>query len=199
MGIPAHVYGFLVKDYHTESADTVIDEELPAIDGARLALLDLDYLCGATAHEASFMFAEGTGSRNTSSAAAASGQKDIVCTDAPKDPAGNAAAGSDIIAYQCIDGTWEFNTVASLADSTITCTNNLAKAIAAGAKVMILGVVGDLKSLKRKFTASVVNKIGEGRLSSIVHPYMSEPFYLTIDNATAAGFLNSLVMAYINK
>lgn len=196
--VPAYVSGLQPFDYHTETAGTVIDEQIPARNNARLALLDMGYLAAATAHIASFMFAEGTGSRNTTSAAAAAAQKDLVCTDDPKDPAGNAAAASDIIAYQCSDGTWEFNTVASLASKTITLTNNIAKAVAAGAKVCIFGVVGDGKSQKVRLAASVETKVGEGRLCGIVHPYMGEPFYLTIDNGTAAGFLYRLLMGYID-
>lgn len=196
MSIEAYVQKFEVFDYHTETAGTAITENIPAIDGFRLALKNMEYLAAATAHTASFMYAEGTGSRNTAASAASAAQKDIVCTDAPKDPAGNAAAANDILAYQCTDGTWEFNTVASLASSTITCTNNLAKPIAAGAKVLVLGVVGDNKSQKLRMTASVATKPNE---LAIVHPYVGEPMVLSIDNLTNAGFLYNLVMAHINK
>lgn len=196
MSIEAYVIGFAPYDYHTETLGTAITENIPGIDGARLALKSMNYLCAGTAHTASFMYAEGTGSRNTAASLAAAGQKDIICTDAPKDPAGNAAATPDILAYQCSDGTWEFNTVASLASSTITCTNNLAKAIPAGNKVLVLGVVGDNKSQRIALPASTVTSPPE---LSVVHPYVGEPMVLSINNITAAGFLNSLVMAYINK
>lgn len=206
MGIPAHVYGFVVKDYHTESANTAIVEQIDPIDGARLALIDMQYVAAATAHTASFMYAEGSGSRNTAASAALSGQKLIVCTDAPKDPAGNAAAASDIIAFQLVDGTWEWDTVASLDTKTITCSNNIsgvdagagATAIAAGAKVLVFGVVGDGKSLKLSLPASVATSYGQGRLA-LVHPYVGEPWYLSIDNASNAGFLYNAVFAHINK
>lgn len=193
--IPAYVFGFLVKDYHTESAGTAITEELPAVDGQRLALLNMRYTAQGTAHTASFMFANGTGSRNTASAAAASGQADIVCTDDPKDPAGNAAANNDIVAYQCVDGSWEFNLVSSIATKTITMQTNLAKAVAAGAKVMIFGVVTDNSSVQLNLPASATSEFD----MSIVHPYVGEPFWLSINNITAAGFLLNLVMGYINK
>lgn len=209
--IPAYVYNFLTHDYHTETAGTVIDEEIPAQDGHRLCLIDFEYLAAATAHLASFLYAkdlagqEGS-SRNTASALALSGQKDIVCTVAPKSPAGDAAAGSDIIAYQLTDGTWEFNTVASLASSTITLTNNIAgvdagagaTALAAGAKVMVFGIIADGAVLNISLTASVVTRKGEGNIA-MVHPFVGEPFYLSIDNGSNAGFLEHLVMAYINK
>lgn len=207
----AYAYGFLTHDYHTEAFNTAIDEEIPAQDGMRLCLIDFEYLCGTTAHTASFMYAkdlpgqEGS-SRNQASLVAISGQKDITCLVAPKDPAGNAAAGSDIIAYQLTDGTWEFNTIASLAGSVITLTNNIvgvdagagATAIAVGGKVMIFGVVGDGAVLNIHLTASVVTRKGEGRIT-LVHPYVGEPFFLSINNITAAGFLEHVVMAYINK
>ena len=199
MSVPAYVSGFLPFDYHTEAANTAITENIPGRNGCRLALLDMRYLAAATVHTASFMYAKGTGSRNTASIAAAAAQKDITCTDAPKDPAGNAAAASDIIAYQCSAGTCEFNTVASLAGSVITLTNNIAKALLAGAKVMVLGVVGDGQSQKLTCAASVESKFGEGRLCSIVHEFMDEPMVLSINNATNAGFLNGLLMAYIDK
>jgi len=204
MSIEAYVHAFTVKDYHTEAANTAITEELPAIDGVRLGLKSLQYLAAATAHTASFMYANGAGSRNTASVLALSGQKAITCTVAPTDPAGNAAATPDIIAYQLTDGTWEFNTIASIAGSVITLTNNIVgvdagaggTAIAALGKVMIFGVVGDNSSLKLHLTASVVSSYYD---LAVIHPYVGEPFFLSINNITNAGFLNSLIMAHINK
>jgi hypothetical protein len=212
MGLGAYISGWEVIDYHTETAATVIDEPIQAQDDKRLALASLSYLSAATAHTISFMFAKDNASyagssRNTTSALAVSGQKDIVVTNTPRDPAGNAAAASDIIAYQITDGTWEFNTIASVATKTITLTNNIAgvdagagaTAIAASAKVMIFGVVGDGACLKLQTTASVqVDWIGTGN-PILIHPYIGEPFYVTIDNATNAGFLMNGLFAHIDK
>lgn len=204
MSIPAFVQGFETMDYHTEAANTVIDEEIQAKDGYRLAVIDFLYLAAATAHVASFMYANAT-SRTVTTALAVSGQQ-VINVAAALDPAGNAAAAGDIIAFQLTDGTWEFDTVASLATLAITCTNNITgvdagaggTAIAEGAKVNIFGIVADGAVMNLSLTASVLNQYGEGRLS-IVHPYMGEPFYLSIDNATNAGFLHYAVMAHINK
>ena len=207
MDVPAHVYSFVTKDYHTEAANTAIEEDINPIDGASLALIDFEYLAAATAHIASFMYAGGvggTGSRNTASVLALSGQKNITCTNAPLDPAGNAAAASDIIAFQLTDGTWEWDTIASIAGSVVTCTNNITgvdagaggTAIAALGKVMILGVVGDALSQKVSLTASVVTRL-DGL--SLVHPYPGEPWHLSITNITNAGFLYRVVCAHINK
>jgi len=119
MSIPAYVYNFFPIDYHTEAFNTVIDEEIPAQNGHRLALIDFEYLNSTTAHLASFMYANDAAaspgsSRNTAGVLAISGQKDITTAVAPMDPAGNAAANLDIIAYQLTDGTWEFNTITGI-------------------------------------------------------------------------------------
>lgn len=209
MGIPAHVYGFRSFDYHTESAGTAIVEYIDPIDGARLVLMNLAYTAAATAHTASLMHAGGaggTGSRNLTSALALSGQKVINVVNTPLDPAGNAAAANDVIAFQLTDGTWEWDTIASVATKAITCTNNITgvdaggggTAIAEGAKVMILGVVSDGVSEKISLPASTLTEYGKGQLT-IAHPYVGEPWMLSINNETNAGFLWNALFAHINK
>ncbi len=210
MGIGAYIDAFEIVDYHTENAATAIAESIPAHDGQRLALISGAYTAAATAHDLRFMFASGTGSRNTLSAAAVSGQKDVVCTDTPKDPAGNDAADNDVCAYQLVDGTWEFNVCHSLAVKTITMDNNItgvdagagAAALAAGAKICIFGVVGDAKYLTLHCTASIQNKWGGAAGASgivIAHPYVGEPFYVYSANGTNAGSIDALIFAHINK
>lgn len=199
MGVGAYLTGWEVCDTHSETAGTVIAEQIQAKNNKRLGLLSLSYLSAATAHTISFMYAEGSGSRNTTSAAAAAAQAVINVTDTPKDPAGNAAAASDIVAYQCTDSTWEFNTIASVATKAITHNANLVKAVAANAKYLIFGVVGDGKSLSLKSTASVQKDwIGYGN-PILVHPYVGEPFYISIDNATNAGTLQNALFGHLNK
>lgn len=206
--VGAYAKGFLTFDYHTETAATLIEEEVPAVNGQRLALISLAYLAAATAHTISVLYAKDhttAGSSRNSAGITLSGQKDIICTVAPKDPANNAAAANDNIAFQLTDGTWEFDTVASLASSTITCTNNITgvdagaggTAIAAGGMVMVFGVAGDGAEFVIHALASVVTSFDN--VVRFVHPYESEPLYVSIDNATNAGFLNSAVFAYINK
>lgn len=205
MGIGAFVTGYEIVDYHTENAATVIDEQIQAVNGYRLALLFLAYLCAATAHTISFMYAKDSSvanagtSRNTTSAAAAAAQAVINVTNTPKDPAGNAAAASDIVAYQLDDGTWEFNTIASVATKAITHNANLVGNVLAGAKYLIFGVVGDGACLKLKATASVQKEWVAYGAPVLVHPFVGEPFYVTIDNGTNAGFLMSALFGHIDK
>ncbi len=210
--VGAFATGFKTFGYHTEAANTAIDEEVGGQNGKRLALISMEYLAAATAHDVSVMYAEDNAvsgavgsSRNTTNGATLSGQKDIICTVAPESPAGAAAAASDIIAFQLTDGTWEWDTVASLAGSTITCTNNVTgvdaaaggTAMADNAKIMILGVVGDLANFKVHCLASVVTSFDN--TPRIIHPYIGEPFFLSSDNGTNAGFLNSAVFAYLGN
>lgn len=198
MFIGAFASGFVVKDYHTETAGTTIDETIQGRDGQRLALVAVDYLAAATAHTLSVLHCGNlAGTRTTTSAIAASGQKVINVTDSPTDPAGNATASGDIIAYQLPTGVWEFNTVASLATKAITMGTNIAVAVAAGAKVRIFGVVGDGYVFNVHCTASVVTRYVNTLIAAA--PFKGDPLYVSVDNATNAGFLNNLVFAYINK
>ena len=193
-----HVSGYKTFGYHTETAATLIDEAVPGVDNKTLALINFEYLAAATAHDISFMFASGTGTRITITADAAASQKDIVCSVAPKDPAGNATASGDIIAYQLPTGAWEFNTVASLSTLTITLTTNIAVALESGAKVRIFGIVADGSLFNVHAIASVVTTLGGGNVA-IVHPFIGDPFYVSSTNATNAGFLNNMLFAYQNK
>lgn len=206
MGINAFVSSYLGFDYHTETAATAIDEEVPGQNGKRLALVGVDYLCGATAQTMNVMHCgKLAGSRTTTSAAAISGQKDIVATDSPTDPAGNATASGDIIAFQLNDGTWEFDTVASLSTKTITMTNNIqgvdagagANALLSGAAIRIFGVVGDNFSFVIGLKAATQINFRDTILAQA--PFVGDPLYVTNANGTNDSFQNNLLFAYINK
>lgn len=184
--------------YHTETAGTVIQENVQGRDGLRVGLEHLAYTAAATAHTLSILYPGSlAGCRTTASAAAAAAQKDVVCTDAPTDPAGNAAASGDHIAYQVSDGTWEFNTVASISSSTITLTNNIATAIPEGAKIRIFGVVGDGQCFQFAAgsggTTVVENNQTVVRVDST---YEGDPVILQSNNASNAGFLLHAMFSY---
>ena len=194
----AYISGFSVVDYHTESAGTAITEEIQGQNGKRLALIAYTGVTAGTAHTLSFMYpGTSTGSRNTTSAAAAASQKVINVTNSPLDPAGNAAAANDIVAYQCTDGSWEFNTIASVSTKAITHSTNLAKAVASGARYVIFGVQGDNSSMQFALAASTTNS-ADGKIIA-VSPYKGDPLYVHIGNATAASKIYNMLFAYINK
>jgi len=198
MSINAYVEGYLPFDYHTETAATAIDEEVPGQNGKRLALVGIDYLCGATAQNVAIMHCGSlAGSRNSASAAAAIGQKVLNVNTAPTSPAGDPVAGSDIIAYQVTGGAWEFNTVASLSTKAITLTNNIATAVLDDAAVRVFGVLADASYFAIGLTASVVTHFDDTILMQA--PYKGDPLYVSNANGTHASFQNNLLFAYINK
>lgn len=190
-----YIDGFVTKAYHTELADTKIDEQIFGRDNRRLALIGYSYVAGATEHALSLMYAGGT--RTKASAAAAKDQADLVCVDAPKDPAGNVAADGDIIAYKLENGTWEFNIVDSLDTKTITCKANLSAIVPKDSPIRVYGVVGDGALFKFVLAANTATE-NYGSLYA-VNPFSDDPFYVSIDNATNAGELHGLLFAYIDK
>ncbi len=199
MSIPAYVKGFVSKGYHTESTGTAITEEIAANALGRLAIINLGYTADDSAETISFMYAEGTGSRNTAGSAAASGQADLTTSDDPKDPAGNAAASDDVVAYRVEDGTWEFNTVSSVSSKTITFNNNLAKNVLEGAEVNVIGAQGDGAELQLRAAASTSNTFGDGEIA-LVHPYKGEPAYLSCSNSgTSDSQLDYFVAVLLDK
>lgn len=199
MSIPAYVTGFLTKGYHTETTGTAITEELPANASGRLAVINGSYTTDDSAETLSFMYADGTGSRTTAASEAASGQADITTSEAPKDPAGNAAASGDVVAYRVDNGTWEFNTVSSVSGSTITFNNNLARKVLEGDEVNVIGAQGDGAEIQLRAAASGTHEFGNGEIA-VVHPYKGEPMYLSASNSgTSDSQLDFLVLVLLDK
>ena len=196
--INAWVSSFLTVDYHTEAAATTIKEYLDGKDGKRLALIGYDYTAAATAHVMSIMFpGAAAGCRNTVDGGAAITQKVIDVNTAPVDPAGNAVAASDVVAYKVTGNTWEWNTVASLATKAVTHATNVAVAILDGAAYMVFGIPADGARAIQALPASVTTSRYAGIYFTA--PQKGDPIHISIDNATNAGFLNAMTWAFINK
>jgi hypothetical protein len=202
-----YVSGYEICDYHTQNAGTVIDEPIQAQNGKRLALVSLAYLSGATAHNLRFLYAKDAAgaanlgsSRNTVLTAAAVGAATITTVVAPKDTLGNAAAANDICAYQISDDTWEFNIITGIVGSVVSLTAVTVGAVKAGAKFLIFGIAADNTLLRLVSTASVETFWPKGGESIVLaHPFIGEPFYLSIDNAANAGFLGNAIFAHIDR
>jgi hypothetical protein len=189
---------------------TIIQHNVPGLTGFRAVMLRALVTCAGTAHTLSMLYPATTngghapaaatvaGSKNTASAAAAIGDTVINVTNAPKDPAGNATASGDIIAYECTDGTWEFNKVDSLDTKAITVATALAKAVAKDAKVRIIGILADGMCQSLPCSASVTTEF-ESENGVLFHPDVGEPCVIQDNNATATGTIEQVNMAYINK
>jgi hypothetical protein len=62
--------------------------------------------------------------------------------------------------------------------------------------------VADGACLKLTVTASVETTYGAAKGANgivLAHPYVGEPFYVSINNATTAGYLNNALFAHIDK
>jgi hypothetical protein len=195
----AFITGFAVPiDYHTESANTAITENVvPPNNISRLALTNYEYLPGANAHIMSIMYPGNfAGARTTAKAAAAAGIAIIECANAPKDGLNTTIAASDIVAYET-DVGWEWNVVASVSGNNVTHSANLTGNVAIGAKYRVFGVVGDNVSFQFTFAASTTAVQDDKWI--VVHPEVGVPFYVSISNNIAAGALKRMQFVGINK
>lgn len=198
MGVNYFPFGIKSYGYHTESAGTAIEENIPGGSG-RACILYLAYTGDGTAHTLSVLYADGAGSRNTADGEQESGQKDIVCVDDPKDPAGNAAAADDIVAYQKKNGEWAFSTVDSVASKTITLDDDIeAPGIASGGKINVIGAQGDGAEFQLLAAASDQKEFG-GDWPVVACPYDGEPMVFHSPNGTNAGQLDNMLVGYLNK
>lgn len=196
--INAYVSGFVVKDYHTETANTVIDEEIPGQAGKRLALIGYEYTTGGVSVMSVMHTAGSALQRSNVTAAADALQKTIIVDDAMVDGTGAAMAASDIIAYEVASG-WEFNTCASFSGGdSLVCGDSTAEAIAAGARIVNFGVVANNVSYKIDLGDSAANTSEYGSIYALA-PYKGDPLYVTISNTVVAGKLYNMLWAYINK
>lgn len=199
MSISVVPYGFLTYGNNTETTATAITQNIPCNTDGRLAIVNGSYTTDSSAETVSFMYAEGDGSRTTAASDAASGQADLTTSDAPKDPAGNAAASGDIVAYKTYNDTWEFNTVSSVTGSTITFNNNLSSPVKAGAQVNVIGAQGDGAEFQVPVASSSTKEFGGGNLY-LAHPYSGEPMHVNGSNTgTSDSQMDYLVVAFINK
>lgn len=195
----AFITGFATPiDYHSESANTAITENVvPPSNVSRLALTNFEYLAGANDHIMSIMYPGNfAGARTTAKTAAAAGIAIIECANAPKDGLNNTIAASDIVAYET-DVGWEWNVVASVSGNNVTHNANMTGNVAINAKYRVFGVVGDNVSFQLFLTKSVVTSQDDKWV--VVHPEVGVPFYVSISNNVAAGFLRRMQFVGINK
>lgn len=220
----------------TQTAGTLITRLITPLFGAVTRLVSLAYTCGATAHTLTVMRPLG---KTTVASPAAGGQNVINITNDPgkfsttypggtSNVADDGIAANDFVAYQCNDGTWVVDTVASVATLALTMTTNVpASGVAAGAPLWFFGIATDtnpadnLPHPQFTLTASQLTTLGDtvgegiaGFVGSIAHPpFMAsggattgnnmdgtnEPLIVQSNNITAAGTLETVQAMYTTK
>jgi hypothetical protein len=205
----------------TENAATAIVRLVEPLSGHFTRLVSLWYTCGSTAHYAAIMRPL---NKTTVASAASASQAVINITADPGDystvPGGgtvrtsdNGIAANDYCVYQCNDGTYVVDTVASVATLAITMTTNVPTGgVAAGAPFWFFGIHSDTNpqdaqahpkyNLYASVTTYLDNDAGFcGSIKGITSGMTGkgEPVIVYIDNATAAGYLEQVVAAYTSK
>jgi len=194
------------KGYKAEAFGTAYGVLIPPVPGYIPMLNHVRYICGSTEH---ILWAMRCVATTELSAAAASGQTDIVLEDigAMQSEAGadENIAANDFLAFESEYGVVNFDSVASVSGSTVTLTSNLATKCDAGATVYIFGQIARPTNIERRFTVSVENDWqglsiqggAPGQLTRHARSGAGDPMLLHIDNATAAGFLHAVSGEYV--
>ena len=123
--------------------------------------------------------------------------------------ANDILAANDYVAYQYPDGTWEVNTVSSVALPAVVLTNNLATGgLAAGAPVFYFGVAADVNpydarahpgfNLYAPASPTTINLGSEG------YPWIGtfnrgQPLLVYVNNVTDASTLERCTAAYSDR
>jgi hypothetical protein len=192
--------------YRTETADTLIEGVIPPKKGCRTRVMKATYRSGTTAHVLTLMKPLG---KTTLTAAAAASQAVVNIT---ADPGlgtlpGAIAANDYVVLRKKSTGLCYLHKVSSVSTLAITLTANLAVALEAGDDFFFYGVTTNLATaiadgqMSLETTASAVNTYegtaaGEGCFQSNGD---DEPLIFSSNNATAAGFLRHIGVAYTDK
>lgn len=188
-------------DDHTEAANTPIVEKADPVPGFRSRITSVVYTPGTTAHDLWLLRAI---DETTTTAAAAAAASTIVVGKVTFND--QTLASGDYLLIQHSDGTWEINTVSSVASLTITLGANLAKAVNASATVYMFGSIADTAyhvkltttastrtiDLHSYFAGLIESGYDVGTVSS-TGPWSrdgyGDPLLFYSGNATAAGTL----------
>jgi hypothetical protein len=115
--------------------------------------------------------------------------------------ANDLLVANDYVVYQCPDGTYVMDTVASISTLAVTLTNNLPTGgVKSGDMFWMFGVAGDIDpatgmahpafSVARAPAAAGIAFWHSAALFTALHP--GDPLIFYSDNATTAGFLELL-------
>ena len=229
MALSMPVYGKKAYGRKTEAAGTKIVRGIEPMIGAVTHIQRVAVTTSTTAHILTVLKPI---NKTTVAIAAAAAQAVINITADPGNFTGirtadNGIAASDWCAYQCIDGTWVFDTVASVATLAITMTTNVpTSGVAAGAPFWFYGIETDTNPCdatvhaRHTLTASTTNVFGtydadlgwHGSIqaanstlfaASLLHADMKtgkdQPLILVVDNGTAASTIEEVIAFYSDR
>lgn len=191
----------VVKDvFHhgkkTEAANTVIDLLVPWKPALKPVVSTVAYTNLGTAHVLTALVPLG---RTTLSAGAAASQAVInLVADPGVGTAAGVIAANDYVVLENDDGSCALHKVSSVASLAITLTANLATAISAGKRVWFLGVIGDHATRQWALAASATTTLADA-LAGIVAAGREEPLVLNSGNATNAGIIDKVSVAYVDS
>jgi hypothetical protein len=182
----------------TETAGTAIVSTIPpAMRGAKTRLTFLEYVCSTTAHTLRLMVAL---NRVSTTAAAAASATSLVLSAATF--RGDTLASGDYIVVKHTDGTYGAYLVSALSVLTVTIPA-LAKAVASGNPVWIMGAIGEAEHKQILVTASVRQQWSAptGLMTTGYRTVVAgttyarsgndDPMIVYSNNATAAGLLEN--------
>ena len=200
LGLIANAFGGNGLGKKSVAFGTKINSLVPARQGAYTRVTTFKYTAAGTAHTVTALRSIG----RAKLAAGAAASQAVVVLDRDPSPAGNAIAANDYVSYRNDDGTFVFDTVASVSSDkkTITLTTNLVSAISAGADFWLHGVAADTdpKTGSAHPTypapASVTTTYTDNVQGVISSNDRDEPILLQSDNITATGSLDAVSYCY---
>lgn len=194
----AYASDFVMFDYHTESADTAITEEVQGNNGKRLYLVGYEIVSGDTTTQSTLSIMYAGGTRSTVSSHTA-GDSVMVFGDSMFDPGAAICAAGDEIAYQLDNGVWEFNTVSTCdGGDSVTFDTAVVGTITSGSRAVVFGVVGDGACFNIAATVSAATTRGYDGIYARA-PHKGDPMMTSYSNVEEAGKVNNLVFGYYNK
>jgi hypothetical protein len=152
---------------------------------SKARVTSMNYRSGSTAHTLTVMKPVGT---TVAPEGADKDQKDILLENASPF-AGEALAASDYLAWENADGGFNYDTVASLSDKTVTLTNNVPVDIPPGALVWAFYEVGRSAHQVHSPAASTTTLFSDA-ISGVAEPNnFYQPLLIHSNNATAQSWL----------
>lgn len=195
-------------DHHTETAATAIVEFAPPVSGRKAKLTSLVYTPGTTAHDLVLMRCI-----DETETTAASAATDTTLDVGKVTFADQTLASGDYLLIEHADGTFEINTVSSVASLVITLNAGVAKAVNAGDRVWMFGhptneaayhvTLKSIASTRIEFQSPSAGLVegGIGPNIGIISDYerdgLGDPLLFYSANGTVAGILNWASGVYV--